>query len=44
MRGVRENYAFLSELGSEEALLAGDPYQRQKKAYQAVLAEVQFAE
>lgn len=33
MRGVRENYAFLSELGSEEALLAGDPYQRQKKAY-----------
>ena len=44
MRSVRENYAFLSELGSEEALLAGDPYQRQKKAYQAVLAEVQFAE
>jgi predicted nucleotidyltransferase component of viral defense system len=41
IRGVRENYAFLSELSPVEALLAGDPYQRQRKAYQTVLAEIQ---
>ncbi|MBN1453275.1 MAG: nucleotidyl transferase AbiEii/AbiGii toxin family protein [Anaerolineales bacterium] len=44
MRGVRENYAFLSELSPDEALLAGDPYQRQKKIYQALCADIQFVE
>jgi len=44
MRGVQEKYTFLSEMNPDEALLAGDPYQRQKKAYQAVLTEVQATE
>jgi predicted nucleotidyltransferase component of viral defense system len=40
IRGVQNHYAFLSELSADEILLAGDPYQRQRKAYQAVLAEI----
>ncbi len=44
MRGVQKKYTFLSEMNPDEALLAGDAYQRQKKAYQAVLTEVQATE
>ncbi len=44
MRGVQQKYAFLSELGPDEALLAGDRYQRQREAYQAVVAQVRLVE
>jgi len=44
MRGVQRKYTFLNELSPDEALLARDPYQRQRKAYRAVLTEVQVAE
>ncbi len=44
LRGVQKNYAFLEKLNPKEALVAGDPYQRQKKAYRAVLAEARSTE
>lgn len=44
MHGVQKKFAFLNEMSPDEALLAGDPYQRQKKAYQDVLTKVQVAE
>jgi hypothetical protein len=40
MRSVQKEYAFLNEMGPEEALIAGDPYQRQRKTYQSLLSEV----
>lgn len=43
MRGVQKDYAFLDEMSPEETLIAGDPYQRQRNAYQTVLTEIQTA-
>jgi hypothetical protein len=41
---IQKTYAFLRELNSDETLLAGDPYRRQKKAYCNVVASLQNPE
>jgi predicted nucleotidyltransferase component of viral defense system len=33
LRGIQAGYAFLSQLSEDEALLAGDPYDRQRQLY-----------
>jgi predicted nucleotidyltransferase component of viral defense system len=40
IRGVQQGYAFLGQLTEEEALLAGDPYGRQRQAYQRLVDDV----
>lgn len=40
IRGVQQGYAFLGQLTEDEALLAGDPYGRQRQAYERLVNDV----
>ena len=41
IRGVQKGFAFLTALSAEEAVLAGDPYSRQKQTYLSLVDSLQ---
>jgi predicted nucleotidyltransferase component of viral defense system len=40
IQGVQKSYAFLQDLTTDEVLLAGDPYRRERQTYQSLVAEL----
>ena len=40
VRGVQQGYAFLGQMTSDEALLAADPYGRQRQVYNHLTASL----
>ena len=44
VRSVQQGYGFLREMTEDEAMLAADPYGRERQAYQRLLASLHRAE